>query len=57
MTQSTKTDLENIWEYIQQTDPEAALIFIHTLEKHISSLEQFPFRCQQIPVKTRQSDC
>ena len=41
--------MEEIYNYIESENPEAAFEFVKKLEKQISTLESFPTRCPMIP--------
>lgn len=49
ITQSAEEDLEEIWTYIAEDNPEAADRFVLNLEEKAQTLEQFPQRCPLIP--------
>jgi toxin ParE1/3/4 len=45
ITAAAEADVDEIWEYIAQDDPEAATAFVLRLEEQINTLERFPERC------------
>lgn len=49
ITATAESDVAEIWEYIAQDKPEAATAFVLRLEEQISTLENFPERCQLVP--------
>jgi len=49
ITATAESDVAGIWEYIAQDKPEAATAFVLRLEEQISTLENFPERCQLVP--------
>lgn len=49
IAQSAEEDLEEIWTYIAQDNPEAASRLVLNLEEKVQTLEQFPQRCPPIP--------
>jgi plasmid stabilization system protein ParE len=49
ITRSAERDIEGIYNYIAADSPTRAIEFISKLERHISTLEQFPLRSPLIP--------
>jgi toxin ParE1/3/4 len=49
ITPAAERDVEEIWTYIADDNPENATDFILRLEEQIEALEQFPERCPLIP--------
>lgn len=49
ITRVAERDIEAIWDYIADDNPENASAFIMRLETQIEMLEQFPERCPLIP--------
>jgi toxin ParE1/3/4 len=45
ITAAAEADVDEIWEYIAQDDPDAATAFVLRLEEQINILERFPERC------------
>jgi toxin ParE1/3/4 len=48
ITAAAEADVNEIWEFIAQDDPDAATAFVLRLEEQIRTLERFPERCQLI---------
>ena len=49
VTPAAERDVEEIWSYIADDNPENATAFILRLEEQIEALGQFPERCPLIP--------
>jgi toxin ParE1/3/4 len=49
ITRTAEEDIEEIWTYIAEDNPEAASKFVLELEKQVQTLEHFPERCPLIP--------
>jgi len=49
ITPAAERDVEEIWTYIADDNPENATSFILRLEEQIEALERFPERCPLIP--------
>ena len=49
ITASAEADVADIWEYIAQDNPRAAMDFVIRIEKQIDTLEDFPERCPHLP--------
>ena len=45
ITAVAESDVDEIWEYLAQDDPDAATAFVLRLEEQINTLERFPERC------------
>ena len=49
ISRRAELDIEEIWTYIAQDNPEAAARLLLQLEKQLRTLERFPERCPLIP--------
>lgn len=49
ITETAERDIEQLWEYIAQDDPQAASKFVSELDKQLQTLERFPERCPLLP--------
>ena len=49
ITATAEADIAGIWEHIGQDKPEAATVFVLSLEEQINTLETFPERCPLVP--------
>ena len=45
ITAVAESDVDEIWEYIAQDEPDAVTAFVLRLEEQINTLERFPKRC------------
>lgn len=48
ITAAAEADVNEIWEYIAQDNPDAATAFVLRLEEQIGTLARFPARCQLV---------
>ncbi|MGI8785067.1 MAG: type II toxin-antitoxin system RelE/ParE family toxin [Acidobacteriota bacterium] len=46
ITDSAENDIEEIWTFLTEDNPEAATRFVVQIENRIDTLEHFPERCQ-----------
>ena len=49
IAETAESDFEEVWRFIKEDSPEAAIDFIDHLEAKIATLETFPARCPLIP--------
>jgi plasmid stabilization system protein ParE len=49
VTRTAARDIEEIWTYIAEDDPEEASKLILELDRQVQTLEQLPERCPLIP--------
>jgi plasmid stabilization system protein ParE len=49
ITRTAERDIEEIWSFIAQDNPDEAGQFIKSVESQIATLERFPERCPLIP--------
>jgi len=48
ITAVAESDVDEIWEYLAQDEPDAATAFVLRLEEQINTLERFPERCPRV---------
>jgi len=48
ITRTAGRDIEEIWTYIAEDDPDGASRFVLELDKQVQTLERFPERCPLI---------
>ena len=49
ITKTAERDIEEIWTYIAEDNPEGASRFVLELDKQVQTLEKLPERCPLIP--------
>ena len=49
ITETAEADVAEIWQYIAQDKPDAAIAFVRRLEEQIRTLERFPERSPLVP--------
>lgn len=49
ITGTAERDIEELWAYIAQDDPQTASKFVLELDKQLQTLERFPERCPLLP--------
>jgi toxin ParE1/3/4 len=49
ITEAAEADVAEIWEYVAQDKPDAAIAFVLRLEEQIGTLERFPERSPLAP--------